>query len=852
MVQWAWVPSPAMASPSSPSTRPRSATVVETPKPRRRRSRFVASATVLVVLASSLAAAATSPASAAPADFVFSGGGFGHGVGMSQFGAQGHALAGETAGQITGFYYEGTTLAPVTSAPTTLRILLGDAPRITLTPGAATSWQLDSGTPTAMAASIPLTVTAQGAGLTVNGVAMGSPTATITIPITQNAPMLVDVSGVRYRWGSSVTLRIPTPGTIRAVLNDVPVQQYLYGIAEVPTSWQPEALKAQALAARTYAVNATIRRRASDPTRTWDLYATTQDQYYRGYDFESTSGWSRWQAAVDATNGQFITSGGAPIEAYYSSSNGGYTENSEYAFASALSYLRAKVDPFDGAPGNSNFRWSRSFSAADLQARVLAATTTDVGPVTSISYRGPFGISGRIDRGTMVFTGPRGSATMSGTAVRNALNLPSTLLFQYSNSPAGAIDTIGPERSGGVRLSGWAFDPNASSPVVAHVYVDGVFNASVSASLPRSDIGAAFPGYGDAHGFDWTSAPLSEGTHSICVYALNVGAGENTLLGCRDVRITNQPGGAVDGVAIQPGGASTVYGWALDPNTNEPVPVHVYVDGKLANALNAADPRGDIAAAYPGYGPLHGFNIPVMLGAGDHSICTYVIDVGPGQNQLLGCRLVTVPTGNPVGVIDTIGGGPDGALALAGWAFDPDTTAPISVHVYVDGKFADATVADGARPDIAAAFPGYGAAHGYSFTLASTPGVHTVCVYGINVGAGANNQLACRTLTVPTGSPVGTIDVATVANGSLRVAGWAIDPDTAASIDVHVYADGRVVGGALAANPRADVASALPGYGEAHGFDLTVAAPASTQQVCIYGINLGAGANSLIRCVNAR
>jgi SpoIID/LytB domain protein len=804
----------------------------------------------VTVLVSGILVGTATTAGAAPADFVFSGGGFGHGVGMSQYGAQGHAQAGESAAQITGFYYDGTTLAPVPSAPTTLRILLGDAPSVTVTPGAATTWQLDSGPATALASGAPLVVAASGAGLTVNGVAMGSPTATITVPITANAPMLVDVSGVRYRWGSSVTFRIPTPGTIRAVLNDVPVQQYLYGIAEVPTSWAPEALKAQALAARTYAVNATIRRRASDPTRTWDLYATTQDQYYRGYDFESGAGWAKWQAAVDATNGQFITSNGAPIEAYYSSSNGGYSENSEYVFASALSYLRAKVDPFDAVAGNSNARWSRSFSAADLQARVKSATNIDVGAVSSISYRGPFGTSGRIDRGTVTFTGTKGSATMSGTSVRNALNLPSTLLFQYSNSPAGSIDTLGPDRSGGVRVSGWAFDPNASAPVVTHVYVDGVFAASVPAGLSRADIGAAFPGYGDAHGFDWTSAPLAEGAHAVCVYALNVGAGENTLLGCGTVRVTSQPGGSVDGIAVQPGGATTVYGWALDPNTNDAIAVHVYVDGVFTAARDAGDPRSDIAAAYPGYGSGHGFNIPVTLTPGPHSICTYVLNVGPGQNQLLGCRFVTVPTGNPVGVIDTIGVGPDGALALAGWAFDPDSAAPISVHVYVDGAFAGAATADGARPDIATAFPGYGAAHGYSIGLTTTPGVHSVCLYGINVGAGVNSLLTCRTLTVPTGSPTGTIDTATLTNGSLRVAGWAIDPDTAESIAVHVYADGRVVGGVLASRPRADVAAVLPGYGSDHGFDVTFAAPASTQQVCVYGINVGAGTNSLIRCVS--
>ena len=131
------------------------------------------------------------------------------------------------------------------------------------------------------------------------------------------------------------------------------------------------------------------------------------------------------------------------------------------------------------------------------------------------------------------------------------------------------------------------------------------------------------------------------------------------------------------------------------------------------------------------------------------------------------------------------------AIVTSGWAIDPDTSAPIAVHAYVDAK-GTALTADGSRPDVAAAFPGYGPAHGYSATLPASPGAHQVCVYGINSGPGGNTLLGCRTVVVPGGSPVGSLDVARLVPGvGVTVGGWALDPDTASSIAVHVYVDGR-------------------------------------------------------------
>jgi hypothetical protein len=90
-----------------------------------------------------------------------------------------------------------------------------------------------------------------------------------------------------------------------------------------------------------------------------------------------------------------------------------------------------------------------------------------------------------------------------------------------------------------------------------------------------------------------------------------------------------------------------------------------------------------------------------------------------------------------------------GKVSAAGWAIDPDTSAPIIVQMYIDGRANALTWANLSRPDVGAAYPLYGPNHGYSLTMATTPGRHTVCLYGINTGPGASTQLGCRAVTAP-------------------------------------------------------------------------------------------------------
>jgi hypothetical protein len=323
-------------------------------------------------------------------------------------------------------------------------------------------------------------------------------------------------------------------------------------------------------------------------------------------------------------------------------------------------------------------------------------------------------------------------------------------LRNCSRNPHGVLDS----GTGGigVRVDGWAFDPDTDAPIDVHVYVDDAFAGVLRADRSRPDVAAAYPGVVAAHGFTG-SVPAAAGVHRVCVYAINVAYGlTNPELGCRSVAVGSVTTGAVD-VATGGLAAASVAGWAVDTDTVAPVDVHVYVDGAFRSAVLADQPRPDVGSALP-YGDAHGYATTIPgLPAGGHTVCTYAINAPgtTGGNALLGCRTIVVSLGpDPVGAFDAVTRGA-GALRLAGWAADPDTTDPIDVHVYVDGGLVTVASAAGSRPDVGAAWAGLGSEHGYDVAVAMPDvGGHSVCVYGINAPEtpGANRLIACRTVTV--------------------------------------------------------------------------------------------------------
>ncbi len=412
-------------------------------------------------------------------------------------------------------------------------------------------------------------------------------------------------------------------------------------------------------------------------------------------------------------------------------------------------------------------------------------------------------------------------------------------------NPFGSLDGVstGPDS---VRLTGWVIDPDTAGAVAIHVYVDGTYRLAATANRSRPDIGAAYPGYGNNHGFDVT-VPVSGGTHQVCVYAINVSNGStNPLIDCRTVDV-GKPFGSLDRASATLG-AIEVSGWVIDPDTTAPTQVRVYVDGSLRGTFTADGDRPDVGAAYPAYGSQHGFAGSVAASPGVRQVCVYADNIGAGADPLIACRTVEVRSGNPFGSVDGVRSGP-GSIQVSGWVLDPDSADSVLVHVYVDGQWRTEALADRPRPDVGAAFPGYGSARGFQVTVPATAGWREVCVYAINIGAGTTNPLiSCRNVFVG-GAPFGSLDGAKTSAGSVRLTGWAIDPDIAGPADVHVYADGQWRAQAVADVDRPDVGAAFPLYGDDHGFDVTVPLSSGPHRVCVYAINkAGNDTNPLLAC----
>ena len=353
--------------------------------------------------------------------FLFNGHGWGHGVGMSQYGAYGYALHGSGYQQILAHYYPGTTLG--TSSATVMRVLLADRKKslkiscsvpFTVTDATGSTQQLAAG-------SLSL-----GPSLQVNGTQL---TAPLTFKAGTGGWLTL---GRPYR--GKITVDV-VDGLLRAI-DVVGLEQYLYGVvpAEMPSTWPAEALKAQAVAARSYAL---ATRRVAAP---FDAYADSRSQVYLGVSHESPA----TSAAIDATKGQVATYGGKIATTYFFSSSGGETESVADAWgAPALPYLVAVPDPWDVLSPYHD--WGPVPVSALTIEHALKLTDT-----TLSDLRTTLDETGRVASLTLMPT----LASVAGTKLRGAIGLRSTW-FDVSSlalqQPAPSPIAYGSS----VTLNGW-------------------------------------------------------------------------------------------------------------------------------------------------------------------------------------------------------------------------------------------------------------------------------------------------------------------------------------------------------------------------------------------------------------
>jgi stage II sporulation protein D len=375
------------------------------------------------------------PAADGAARLTIRGAGFGHGVGMSQYGALGQAKQGVAYDAILRHYYSGTALG-TTDPNRPVRVLM-QSTAVARFAGAAQAG--------GRALDPAKTYTARSVGgqvqlLAPSGRRLGTYAAPLVIgPPSGGALMLGGRAGNGRTNGSYRGTLELRPGVFGGldVINAVGLEDYVRGVVawESPSSWPAEALKAQAVAARTYAIT-------THRSGTFDQYPDTRSQMYGGVAAETAS----TDAAVAATAGQVVTYDGKPVVTFFFSTSGGRTENVENTSLGVAPqpWLKSVPDPYDSVSPRHTWK-PVTLTLAQARARL--------GGLVKGSFRGvevvKRGRSPRIVSADVV--GTRGRTRVTGATLRARLGLYDTWAYfttigvRVSPPPAPAPEPAGPD-----------------------------------------------------------------------------------------------------------------------------------------------------------------------------------------------------------------------------------------------------------------------------------------------------------------------------------------------------------------------------------------------------------------------
>jgi SpoIID/LytB domain protein len=377
--------------------------------------------------------------------FTFYGSGYGHGIGMSQWGAYGLARMGWDHSRIVKHFYRGTKVvkAPLpdrirvglTSGRTVVHLRAQGGPvRLWIgSPGGRLIGRLPSGdTWRVIARNRDWAVRRPSGGL-VGGHGWGSPSADLIVTY-QDAGSRVFIPeadaiwyhGFAYARGSiemNLTSCGDANGCAERLIARLGFEDYLLGLGEVPASWPMEAMRAQAVAARTYAAYA-IKRYKRRADCNCDLTDGASDQTYIGYNREAGADGDRWVTAARSTSGEVVTYNGALIQAFYAASDGGHSDSVEDVWhggnpAYRIRWLTGVCDPGEWTSANPWTDWTKRYGPSDLTSRLAPYT----GPIGTIRRFGAIrrGEGGRII--TAVVVGSNGRDRVKGSELKGALGL---------------------------------------------------------------------------------------------------------------------------------------------------------------------------------------------------------------------------------------------------------------------------------------------------------------------------------------------------------------------------------------------------------------------------------------------
>lgn len=336
--------------------------------------------------------------------WVIKGAGFGHGIGMSQWGAYGYAKQGTGYRAILKHYYSGTEIGQAPGSSATIRVLLRPYQPSVRFSSASSACGVGLSEKKAYTArrkgSKVLLLNKSGARL---GACRGTLSATGGSSVTL-------IGKGAYR-GALEIRTSSVPGKLNAI-NAVGLEDYVKGVIsrESPSSWPLDALMAQAVAARSYALSTKVGGNG------FDQYDDTRSQVYGGVAAET----ARTNQAAEGSAGEVVLYNGKVAQTFFMSTSGGHTENNENSFLGGTPepYLRGVEDPFDGA--SPYHRWTRKLSAGQMQAELGGLVRGKLKRIV-VTKRG---VSPRIVKANLIGSG--GTTRVSGPDLRSYLGLPDT------------------------------------------------------------------------------------------------------------------------------------------------------------------------------------------------------------------------------------------------------------------------------------------------------------------------------------------------------------------------------------------------------------------------------------------
>lgn len=466
---------------------------------------------------------------AAEKEFSISGRGWGHGIGMSQYGAKSLADHGYSYDYILRHYYRGTSLSSISKTFVRVAIQKDNQPKDYWTLRAndgSLAIDSDGNVATAeftLAEDVAYTFVIDNSGVmkvryqNSSGSIVYVPGAVFSGPVTVWERYPSGSTGVVQVLQNSGPFDWPNViwrGTIQVIpyqvsasdwsmhiRNRVYMEDYLKGVVprESPSSWPAESLKAQSVAARSYAYK-------SSGAGAYDLYCTTRSQVYNGMGQWTSGGVVSHEAAstntaVAATKDRVAVYDGAVISTYFHSTSGGHTENNENVWGGTpLPYLRGVPDPYESSPKST---WEKGpWTASQLRSKLSAAGLPVPGQISGVQVL-TRGVSGRVTSLRVLgAAGDHKTYTLSQVQkVRSALALDDTWFYVWGNTRRIAGDS---RYDTAIEISKEAFPTGASYAVVVN-------GSAVADALSASALAGSLPGGAPVLLTDGASLPYDVG-----------------------------------------------------------------------------------------------------------------------------------------------------------------------------------------------------------------------------------------------------------------------------------------------------------------------------------------------------